>query len=68
MDPIINALDLLADLEWSGRKYYDVPCCPCCHGLALQEEVLATLLNENVGHTPDCRLWALVRKHGPHHP
>ena len=55
---IINILDLLKRLEWSGTadfQFYTVPSCPICKGLK-NDTKINNLQTIKCGHKPDCDL------------
>jgi hypothetical protein len=67
VDLLSTARDLLSSLEWSGTKYYDAKCCPCCRALSLDEVSLAMMgKGETCGHDPDCELNAFLCAVRPH--
>ena len=56
---VAAAPDLLAELrkvEWSGRDWHGLPCCPQCGGVDQWRQA------GNVGHRPGCTLAAALAK------
>jgi hypothetical protein len=51
---LIEAVDILKKLEWSGSNFM-YACCPICRGSYSYKHPLD---GKDFGHTPDCRLAA----------